>query len=69
MFFVLSGFLLSLPFWKALDAGENLPSLIVGRLLENKVTSYIAQVSFGVYVWHYLVLELVRELWMPLMAR
>ncbi len=43
-------------------------SIIVGRLLDNRATRYIAQVSFGVYVWHYLVLELVRELWMPRMV-
>lgn len=43
-------------------------SLMVGRLLDNRLTSYIAQVSFGVYVWHYLVLELVREFWMPRMV-
>jgi peptidoglycan/LPS O-acetylase OafA/YrhL len=29
LFFVLSGFLLSIPFWRALDAGRNLPSLKV----------------------------------------
>lgn len=29
MFFVLSGFLLARPFWKALDAGEEMPSLRV----------------------------------------
>jgi peptidoglycan/LPS O-acetylase OafA/YrhL len=40
-----------------------LPStVVVGRLLDNPVVRYLARVSFGVYVWHYVVLELVR-LW------
>lgn len=37
-------------------------SVVVARLLDNAVVRYVARVSFGVYVWHYVVLELVR-LW------
>lgn len=40
-------------------------SQIVGRLLDNRVVRYLAMISFGVYVWHYLVLELVRHYWLP----
>ena len=37
-------------------------SVLVGRLLDSAVVRYIALVSFGVYVWHYLLIELVRQL-------
>ena len=38
-----------------------LPStILVGRVLDNPVVRYIARISFGLYVWHYVVLELVR---------
>jgi peptidoglycan/LPS O-acetylase OafA/YrhL len=35
------------------------------RLTENPITAYIARVSFGVYVWHYFLMEVTRILWMP----
>ncbi len=34
-------------------------------LTENRLTAYVAKVSFGVYVWHYLLMEIVRVLWNP----
>lgn len=40
-------------------------SVLLGRMLDNRLVSYLAQISFGVYVWHYLVLELVRLYWLP----
>ncbi len=40
-------------------------SVLLGRLLDNPVTRYIARISFGIYVWHYVVLELVRLHWDP----
>ena len=40
-------------------------SLLLGRLFDNLVTRYIAKISFGVYIWHYPVLELVRVYWDP----
>ncbi len=40
-------------------------SVLLGRLLDNRVTRYLARISFGIYVWHYLVLELVRFYWVP----
>jgi peptidoglycan/LPS O-acetylase OafA/YrhL len=36
--------------------------VMVGRLIDNGLVRYIALVSFGVYVWHYLLIELVRQL-------
>jgi len=40
-------------------------SVLLGRLLDNPVTRYIARISFGIYIWHYPVLELVRLYWDP----
>jgi peptidoglycan/LPS O-acetylase OafA/YrhL len=38
-----------------------LPSTaLIGRILDNVVVRYLARISFGIYVWHYVVLELVR---------
>ncbi len=37
----------------------------VGRLLDNPVTRYVARISFGIYIYHYIVLELVRVYWAP----
>ncbi len=38
-------------------------SLITGRLMDNPFARYTAKVSFGLYVWHYLILELMRLLY------
>jgi peptidoglycan/LPS O-acetylase OafA/YrhL len=40
-------------------------SVLAGRLLDNPLTRYVARISFGIYIWHYLVLELVRRYWAP----
>ena len=52
--------------WFQLAVGLALATLpssrLVGRLLDNPVARYVAKISFGVYVWHYVVLKLVR-LW------
>ena len=40
-------------------------SMLVGRILDNPVVAWLARISFGIYVWHYLVLELVRLYWVP----
>jgi peptidoglycan/LPS O-acetylase OafA/YrhL len=40
-------------------------SRVLGAALDNRVTRYVARVSFGVYVWHYVVLELVRLAFAP----
>lgn len=40
-------------------------SRVLGRILDNPLTRYLASISFGIYVWHYVVLELVRVFWVP----
>ena len=40
-------------------------SLAVGNILDNPLTRYVARVSFGIYVWHYVVLELVHLYFAP----
>ncbi|MDC9824003.1 acyltransferase [Devosia sp. ZB163] len=40
-------------------------SAMLGRLLDNPAARYVARISFGIYVWHYPVLELVRIFWDP----
>ncbi|WP_240233058.1 acyltransferase family protein [Devosia lacusdianchii] len=47
----------------ALAAGPS--SRVLGRILDNPLTRYLASISFGIYVWHYVVLELVRVFWVP----
>lgn len=37
----------------------------VGAALDNRLTRYIARISFGIYVWHYLAIEIVRKYWAP----
>lgn len=37
----------------------------IGYILDNPPIAYLARISFGIYVWHYLVLELVRLHWVP----
>lgn len=41
-------------------------SAVLGQVLDNRLTRYVAQISFGIYIWHYVVLELVRMYWDPL---
>jgi peptidoglycan/LPS O-acetylase OafA/YrhL len=38
-------------------------SKLVGWLLDNPATRYIAKISFGIYVWHFLVIEIIRRNW------
>jgi peptidoglycan/LPS O-acetylase OafA/YrhL len=40
-------------------------SVALFRVTETAPVAYIARVSFGVYVWHYLLMEIVRVLWQP----
>lgn len=40
-------------------------SVTVHRLTEIAPVAYVARVSFGVYVWHYFLMEIVRVLWEP----
>lgn len=36
-------------------------SKIVGPVLDNPAVRYIARISFGIYIWHYLVMDLVGQ--------
>lgn len=38
-------------------------AVLLPRLTETRPIAYVAQVSFGIYVWHYLLMEIVRVLW------
>ncbi len=49
----------------ALTLAATPSSVVIGRLLDNPVSRYLATISFGIYVWHYVVLELVRKYWAP----
>lgn len=40
-------------------------SVFVGQMVDNRFFGYLATISFGIYVWHFLVLELVRVFWFP----
>ena len=40
-------------------------SLAVRSITEIAPVAYVARVSFGVYVWHYFLMEIVRVLWQP----
>jgi peptidoglycan/LPS O-acetylase OafA/YrhL len=44
-------------------------TLWLGRLLDNRVVRYLAQISFGIYVWHYVVIELIAKFWFPELGR
>jgi peptidoglycan/LPS O-acetylase OafA/YrhL len=44
-------------------------SMLVGRVLDNGVVRYLAQVSFGIYVWHYVMIELIAKYWFPELGR
>ncbi len=37
-------------------------SKLLGRLVDNAFFRYTAKISFGLYIWHYLILELIRLL-------
>jgi peptidoglycan/LPS O-acetylase OafA/YrhL len=40
-------------------------SKVLGRIFDNPFARYTAKVSFGLYVWHYLLLELIRLAYTP----
>ena len=35
-------------------------SRLLGRIVDNSFARYTARLSFGLYIWHYLILELIR---------
>ena len=64
--------LLGIPYdfpWFVLAVGAALAtapsSRLLGQWLDNPVSRYLARISFGIYIWHYPVLELVRRYWAP----
>lgn len=64
--------LLGVPYgfpWMPLAIGVALVTLpsskIVGRLLDNRVSRFIAEISFGIYVWHFLIIGLMARLLPP----
>lgn len=40
-------------------------SVALFRITDIAPIAYVARVSFGVYVWHFLLMEIVRVLWQP----
>lgn len=40
-------------------------TLLVGRLLDNPATRFLAQISFGIYIYHTIVIELIQVYFVP----
>ncbi|WEK06624.1 MAG: acyltransferase [Candidatus Devosia phytovorans] len=40
-------------------------SVLVGRLLDNRPARFIAEISFGIYIWHFLIIGLMARLAPP----
>jgi peptidoglycan/LPS O-acetylase OafA/YrhL len=40
-------------------------SVVLHRITDIAPIAYVARVSFGVYIWHYFLMEIVRVLWQP----
>lgn len=40
-------------------------SIVLPRITETRPVAYVARVSFGVYIWHFFLMEVVRVLWQP----
>nr|WP_267911648.1 acyltransferase [Devosia oryziradicis] len=40
-------------------------SIMAGRIVDNRVARYVAQISFGIYIWHFLVIGLMARLLPP----
>jgi hypothetical protein len=41
-------------------------SVVVGRLMDNRAVRFVAKISFGIYVWHFLVNEFLIQKWLAL---
>ncbi len=48
--------------------GVSPSTVLLGRLLDNRVVRYVAMISFGIYIWHYLLLEMARAFFFPELA-
>lgn len=55
--------------WMPLAAGLALvvlpSSVLAGHLLDNRVSRFVAQISFGIYIWHFLIIGLMARLLPP----
>lgn len=40
-------------------------SLFAGKLLDNAVSRFVAAISFGIYIWHFLIIELLSDVVPP----
>jgi peptidoglycan/LPS O-acetylase OafA/YrhL len=40
-------------------------SVLSGRLLDNRVSRFVAEISFGIYIWHFLIIGLMARLLPP----
>ncbi|WP_240233057.1 acyltransferase family protein [Devosia lacusdianchii] len=40
-------------------------SVLAGRVLDNRVARFVAEISFGIYIWHFLVIGLMARLSPP----
>lgn len=43
-------------------------SVVFGRIVDNRVSRFIAKISFGIYLWHFLIIELMIVLAPPSFA-
>lgn len=44
-------------------------TVVIGRVLDNRIVRYLATISFGIYVWHYVVIELIAKFCFPELSR
>lgn len=51
------------PFLAAVILAVAPASRVLARVLDNPVARFLATISFGLYIWHYLLLELSKGLW------
>jgi peptidoglycan/LPS O-acetylase OafA/YrhL len=55
--------------WMPLAVGVALVALpssaLVGRLLDNRLARFVAEISFGIYIWHFLIIGLMARLLPP----
>lgn len=40
-------------------------SVVVARVLDNKIFTWLAKLSFGIYLWHMVVIEFIARLFVP----
>jgi peptidoglycan/LPS O-acetylase OafA/YrhL len=40
-------------------------TVVIGRLLDNAATRFVAQISFGIYIYHTIVIDLIQVYFVP----